>query len=82
VGYVPDYLANELAEAQDPHSPPDAAPPSAEVRAEVLSAERVNHPPAAPIYSVLCRYTCSAALGSRLFRSERYQPLSPDSRRA
>jgi hypothetical protein len=82
VGYVPDYLANELAEAQDPHSPPDAAPPSADVRAEVLSAERVNHPPAAPIYSVLCRYTCSAALGARLFRSERYQPLSPDAQRA
>jgi hypothetical protein len=81
VGYVPDYLANELAEAQDPRSPPNAAS-SVGVRAEVLSAERVNHPPAAPIYTVLCRYTCSAELGARLFRSERYQPLSPDAHRA
>ena len=36
----------------------------------------------APIYNVLCRYTCSAELGARLFRSERYQPLSPDAQRA
>jgi hypothetical protein len=97
IGYVPDYLANELVEAlavgdrsarSDRHlrfedAAGDSASPTpdavaAALRVEVLSAERVNHAPASPIYSVLCRYTCSAELGARLFRSERYQPVAAD----
>lgn len=81
LGYVPDYLANELAEADDPRSAADADSVSARLHVEVASAERVNHPPAAPIYSVLCRYVCSAELGARLFRSVRYQPVAPDAER-
>lgn len=73
IGHLPDYLANELAEALDA-----GASVADALRVEVLSAERVNHPPAAPIYSVLCGYECAAALGARLFRSPRYQPVSPD----
>jgi HIRAN domain len=74
LGYVPDYLANELGEALD--ATPGADAVAHALRVEVLSVERVNHAPAAPIYNVLCRYTCSAELGARLFRSERYQPVA------
>jgi hypothetical protein len=91
IGYAPDYLANELGEALAleaavPHAggaadAGRAARSSVEavrdaLRIEISSAERVNHPPAAPLYNVLCRYTCSAGLGARLFRSERYQPIA------
>jgi hypothetical protein len=75
IGYVPDYLANELGEVLAPSDGRDATAAHV-LRVEVLSAERVNHPPANPIYNVLCRYTCSAELGARLFRSERYQPVA------
>jgi hypothetical protein len=96
IGYVPDYLANELGEAlavgaavPEAGRAGDAGRASAfdtdavtrALRIEVASAERVNHPPAAPIYNVLCRYTCDAELGARLFRSERYQPIAADAAR-
>jgi hypothetical protein len=86
IGYVPEYLASELAEALAPAvramTPgkstvaPAIHPSTRALRVEALSSERVNHPPASPIYNVLCRYTCSAELGAVLFRSERYQPVA------
>jgi hypothetical protein len=80
IGHVPDYFANELAERAGPN---EAASPASEgeLRVELASSERVTHPPAAPIYHVLCRYTCGAALGARLFRSDRYQPLAREAHR-
>lgn len=74
IGYLPDYLATELAAARRPGEP---AASDSGLRLEVVSSERVTHPPAPPVYSVACRYTCGSALGERLFRSERYQPLAP-----
>jgi hypothetical protein len=87
IGYVPDYLANELVEALAADARSGGGAPAANAVAgalsvEVQSAERVNHPPASPIYNVLCRYTCSAELGARLFGSERYQPLVSGAQRA
>jgi hypothetical protein len=73
IGHLPDYLANELAEALG--SGPNVADA---VRVEVLSAERIQHASAAPIYNVLCGYECSAELGSRLFRSVRYEPVAAE----
>lgn len=75
IGHVPDYLANELGEALGERA---ASTVADALRVEVLSAERINHPPAAPIYSVLCGYECSAELGARLFRSPRYEPRSAE----
>ena len=82
IGYLPDYLANELGDAlgsstsggQGPGSPGSSSGPSSGFSVEVQSAERVTHPPAEPLYNVLCRYSCSAEVGARLFRSERYRP--------
>lgn len=74
IGHVPDYLANELAEALGTRF--GGTDPATALRVEVLSSERINHAPAAPIYNVLCGYECSADLGARLFRSERYSPLA------
>jgi len=77
IGHVPDYLANELAAALGAGS--GSGPGVAEaVHVEVLSAERIQHAPAAPIYNVLCGYECSAELGSRLFRSARYEPVAAE----
>jgi hypothetical protein len=67
LGYVPDYLANELACA-------GGSPDQLEV--EVLGAQRLNFPPAAPVYRVTCRYSCSAELGRVLFASESYRPVA------
>jgi len=81
IGHVPDYLANELAEALEANTAASSergANVASALRVEVLSSERINHPPAAPIYNVLCGYECTAALGERLFRSARYQPVSAD----
>lgn len=75
IGYVPDYLANELAEALDAGSERGRSVSEA-LRVEVLSTERIQHPPAAPLYHVLCGYECSAELGGRLFRSARYEPVT------
>ena len=72
LGYVPDYLANELAEAL---APGELA--SSRLRVEVADVERFHSPPAEPGYQLSCRYTCDAALGERLFDSESYQPLAP-----
>lgn len=66
IGYVPDYLANELA----------AAGSRRFVEAEILRASRVNFPPAPAVYTVSCRYTCPADLGRILFRSDSYEPMS------
>jgi len=70
-GYVPDYLANELGEALGP-----GEPLGPRLSVELSSIERVVHPPAEPLYHVLCRYTCDAELAARLFRSESYRPLA------
>jgi hypothetical protein len=81
IGHVADYLANELAEAlgAGPGVRPGSGPRVADaVRVEVLSVERIQHAPAAPIYNVLCGYECSAELGSRLFRSARYEPVAAE----
>lgn len=75
IGYVPDYLANELAEALGAGSERGRGVSEA-LRVEVLGTERIQHPPAAPLYHVLCGYECSAELGGRLFRSARYQPVA------
>jgi HIRAN domain-containing protein len=74
IGYLPDYLANELAEALGPGLPELAA----RVRVEVASLERIHHPPAEPLVLVSCRYTCDGELAGRLFHSERYRPLAPE----
>jgi len=80
IGHVPDYLANELAEALGAGSGRSDVVAQRAVadalRVQVSSSERINHPPAAPIYNVLCGYECNAALGTRLFRSARYEPLA------
>lgn len=67
LGYVPDYLANELAAV-------GGRPEQLEL--EVIEARRVTFAPAPPVYRVLCRYTCSAELGRLLFTSESYRPAS------
>jgi hypothetical protein len=77
IGHVPDYLANELADALGAASGSGSGVAEA-LRVEVLSAERIQHAPAAPIYTVLCGYECSAELGSRLFRSHRYEPVAAE----
>jgi hypothetical protein len=77
IGYVPDYLANELAEALGPGLPELGA----RATVEVASFERIHHPPADPLYLVSCRYTCDAGLAHGLFRSERYLPLSAEAYR-
>jgi hypothetical protein len=74
VGYVPDYLANELAVVLA--APTDQGRRGScigDLGVEVLSAERVSHPPAEPVFSVFCQYTCTAELATRLFRSAPYQ---------
>ena len=85
IGHVPDYLANELAEALgsgaergDVRVPSDV---DGALGVEVLSSDRIHHPPAAPLYNVLCGYECSAALGARLFRSARYEPVAASASR-
>jgi len=77
IGYLPDYLANELAEALGPGLPELGT----RLRVEVASFERIHHPPADPLYLVSCRYTCDAGLAQRLFHSERYLPLAPAAHR-
>jgi hypothetical protein len=67
IGYVPDYFANEMAAAgQGPTT----------LQVEVLHRERLNFPPAEPVYQVLCRYTCDAAVGRALFHSAAYAPVT------
>lgn len=82
LGHVPDYLANELALALAPAAA--GAEPGArsgltleDFRVEIQSAERLNYPPAEPIFSVLCQYTCSTQLGERLFCSDSYRDRAP-----
>jgi hypothetical protein len=67
LGYVPDYLANELAAV--------GGRPE-QLQLEVIEARRLTFAPAPPVYRVLCRYTCSAELGRLLFTSESYRPAS------
>jgi hypothetical protein len=81
IGHVPDYLVNELAEALGESSGHGSDVAEA-LRVEVLSVERIQHPPAPPIYNVLCGYECSAQLGARLFRSARYEPVAAEAFRA
>jgi hypothetical protein len=73
IGYVPDYFASELA----------ALGASAEDFAvSVARVSRINFAPAAPIYEVLCRYSCGPRVGTGLFHSQRYQPLGGAAARA
>lgn len=76
IGYVPDYLANELAIAWGGRAEGGAGqaldPESFGV--EVLNAERLTHPPADAVFNVLCQYTCAPALGAQLFQSASYRP--------
>jgi hypothetical protein len=67
IGYVPDYLANELAAVGGR---------SHQLEIEVLESRRVTFAPAPAIYRVLCRYVCAPELGRALFTSESYRPLS------
>ncbi|HEU4578970.1 MAG TPA: hypothetical protein VFS67_11985 [Polyangiaceae bacterium] len=67
IGYVPDYLANELAAVGGR---------SHQLEIEVLEARRVTFAPAPVVYRVLCRYVCARELGRALFTSESYRPLS------
>lgn len=71
LGYVPDYLANELAAAH-------AAP--ADLGVELLEAERVSFPPAPVAYRVSCRYGCGPELGRGLFASDRYDLVARPAR--
>jgi hypothetical protein len=75
IGYVPDYLANELSAAAGAEPPRPGLDPEL-MDVEILHSARANFPPAAPLYKVLCRYSCSVELGRRLFYSEAYEPLS------
>lgn len=75
IGYVPDYLANELHRAVRTEPPRAGLDPNL-IELEILHSARVNFPPAAPLYRVLCRYSCPAELGRRLFYSADYEPLS------
>ena len=77
IGYVPDYLASELADAGASTAATERLGADG-FRVELVSSERVTHPPAAPLYSVMCRYTCGGTLGTRLFRSERYRPMAAE----
>jgi hypothetical protein len=67
LGYVPDYLANELSNVNA----------VARFRLRLLAAHRLNFAPADPLYQVTCRYECDPDLGVSLFRSTAYEPLSP-----
>jgi hypothetical protein len=69
IGYVPDYLANELAAVGGR---------AHQLEIEVLEARRVTFAPAPAVYRVLCRYACTPELGRALFTSESYRPLSAD----
>jgi hypothetical protein len=64
LGYVPDYLANELASA-------DAHPSLMEIR-----VERLNLPPAPVQHRLLCRFCVPDPIGDRLFRGESFRPVS------
>jgi hypothetical protein len=68
IGHVPDYLANELAAARARLE---------QVQVKIQRVLRLNFPPAAPLYQVLCHYTCDRELGRALFKSDSYQPVSP-----
>lgn len=67
IGYVPDYLANELCAVGGR---------SHQLQIEVLESRRVTFAPAPVVYRVLCRYSCPPELGRALFTSESYRPLS------
>lgn len=68
LGYVPDYLVNELGHFSNA---------AARLGVRLLAAHRLNFAPAEPLYQVTCRYECDQELGSALFRSTAYEPLSP-----
>ena len=78
LGYVPDYLANELAavarrtEQSDLELQRDL---ERQLELELLESRRVTFAPAPVVYRVLCRYTCAPELGRALFTSESYRPV-------
>jgi hypothetical protein len=68
IGYVPDYMANELGRIARAH---------ARLAVRLLAVHRINFSAAQPVYQITCRYVCDAELGRSLFRSPAYEPLSP-----
>lgn len=65
VGYLPDYLALELARLG---ASTDAA--------LAVTVERVNLPPAPSSHRLLCRVTLPEQLGARMFRGDPYAPIA------
>jgi hypothetical protein len=67
IGYVPDYMANELSHV---------ARAPARLAVHLLAMHRINFSSAHPLHQITCRYVCDAELGRALFRSAAYEPLS------
>ena len=65
LGYVPDYLANELALSGGSASQLQ------------VSTVKVNPDPAPVHHRLLCKYVCTGAPVHPLFTGEAYQPLPP-----
>lgn len=66
VGFLPDYLANELERLGAAASDLD------------VSVVRANPPPSPVHHRLLCSFTCSPTLGERLFYGDIYEPCSAD----
>lgn len=69
LGYLPNYLADELAWLGAPGS------------ALNLAVEKVNLPPEPVHHRLLCSYTCPTDLGGHLFKSEAFTPISAEATR-
>lgn len=68
VGYVPDYLARELDELR------------VSAGAVTVTAYKVNLAPAPVHHRLLCKYSCDADIGIRMFCGDRYRPISSSAR--
>jgi hypothetical protein len=64
LGYVPDYLANEIA---------TSGTPAASLQ---VGVERVNLPPAPVHHRLLCRFRLPEDVGDKLFRGESFRSIS------
>jgi hypothetical protein len=65
VGYLPDYLALELARTD-----------ASTVAALSVTVERVNAPPAPSSHRLLCRVVLPESLRTTLFQGEQYAPIA------
>jgi hypothetical protein len=65
LGYVPDYLAADLAQLVDHEAP------------RSVFVEQVNLPPASLHHRLLCRLDAGWPDGSVPFQGDRFQPLEP-----